>query len=101
MLLGTNLVLIPFYGIVGAAFATLASIFMVNVLNWWQCHRVYRLWTSGPLAFAVMLVSISGVFLFASGMTVPGISILGIVMIFAMTRILRCGQAMTKSLDCQ
>jgi len=101
LLLGTNLVLIPFYGIVGAAFATMASIFMVNVLNWWQCRRVYRLWTSGPLAFAVMLASISGVYLFASGMTVPGISILGIVMIFAMTRILRCGQAMTKSLDCQ
>lgn len=101
LLLVTNLVFIPFFGIVGAAFATLASVFMVNLLNWWQCHKVYRLWTSGPLAFAVMLVSISGVFLFASGMTVPGISILGIVMIFAMTRILRCGQAMTKSVDCQ
>lgn len=98
LLFGTNLALVPVFGIVGAAFGAMASIFVVNLLNWWQCYRAYRIWTSGPLAFFVMFASNIGIFLFVSGMSEGGFFLLGVAIIITITKGLQSRQTMINAI---
>lgn len=57
-----NIVLIPMYGIAGAAAATLASTVLVNVLNSWRLYSVLGVYPFTPAMFRPALIAVPLIF---------------------------------------
>ncbi len=74
-----NFLLIPGYGMEGAAFATLISFFVYIVLLWRECKKVYNFKVFSGLAKPVIAALIMGVFVYI--LSVYGIFILANIII--------------------
>ncbi|MEZ5542474.1 MAG: polysaccharide biosynthesis C-terminal domain-containing protein [Pseudomonadota bacterium] len=98
LLFVTNLVLIPWLGIVGAALGTLLSLVAINLLNWWQCYRIYGLRTTGPLALGVMTAGNAGIYLVATDRSAEGLALLCAALVVTLGRALQGGIKLTKSM---
>jgi hypothetical protein len=96
LLFSTNIVFIPVFGIAGAAFGMMLSILLVNSINWWQCYKAYGVWTTGPLAFSVILAGNLGVLLYVYDLPVPGLMLLCTVLTIILIRFLQCERILSK-----
>jgi O-antigen/teichoic acid export membrane protein len=96
LLFSTNIVFIPMFGIVGAAYGMILSILLINSINWWQCYKAYGVWTTGPLAFTVILAGNLGVLLYVYGMPVPGLMLLCSVLTIILIKVLQGERILSK-----
>ncbi len=74
LLIVTNLIFIPVYGIVGAAFASAISRFIFNFLSWLFLYRKYRL---QPFDYKYILLIIIGLVSFGMAYLLPRMSCFG------------------------
>ncbi len=71
ILIISNMILIPLFGIIGAAFATLISRFIFNLIKFLFLYHKFRL---QPFTYKILLLYLLGAFAYATSLLMPELS---------------------------